>query len=96
VEGSFFRVATLEEVKLKFDSVQKINQSLKDELIRKEEQLKSTQESYDNSVNKLFELTNTNTVEDAKKYVETMKLEVNTLLEDINSKLSKFLDKDGE
>lgn len=96
MEGSFFRVATLEEVKLKFDSVQKINQSLKDELIRKEEQLKSTQESYDNSVNKLFELTNTNSVEDAKKYVETMKLEVNTLLEDINSKLSKFLDKDGE
>ena len=89
-------MATLDEVKLKFDSVQKINQSLKDELIRKEEQLKSTQESYDNSVNKLFELTNTDNVEDAKKYVETMKLEVNTLLEDINSKLSKFLDKDGE
>ena len=96
MEGSFFRVATLEEVKLKFDSVQKINQSLKDELIRKEEQLKSTQESYDNSVKKLFELTNTNSVEDAKKYVETMKLEVNTLLEDIDNKLSKFLDKDGE
>lgn len=89
-------MATLDEVKLKFDSVQKINQSLKDELIRKEEQLKSTQESYDNSVNKLFELTNTNSVEDAKKYVETMKLEVNTLLEDIDNKLSKFLDKDGE
>lgn len=96
MEGSFFRVATLDEVKLKFDSVQKINQSLKDELIRKEEQLKSTQESYDNSVKKLFELTNTNSVEDAKKYVETMKLEVNTLLEDIDNKLSKFLDKDGE
>lgn len=89
-------MATLDEVKLKFDSVQKINQSLKDELIRKEEQLKSTQESYDNSVKKLFELTNTNYVEDAKKYVETMKLEVNTLLEDIDNKLSKFLDKDGE
>lgn len=89
-------MATLEEVKLKFDSVQKINQSLKDELIRKEEQLKSTQESYNNSVNKLFELTNTNSVEDAKKYVKTMELEVNTLLEDVNSKLSKFLDKDGE
>ena len=41
-------MATLDEVKLKFDSVQKINQSLKDELIRKEEQLKYTQESYDN------------------------------------------------
>ena len=89
-------MATLEEVKLKFDSVQKINQSLKDELIRKEEQLKSTQESYNNSVNKLFEMTNTNSVEDAKKYVKTMELEVNTLLEDINSRLSKFLDKDGE
>lgn len=89
-------MATLEEVKSKFDSVQKINQSLKDELIRKEEQLKSTQESYNNSVNKLFELTNTNSVEDAKKYVKTMELEVNTLLEDVNSKLSKFLDKDGE
>lgn len=96
MEGSFYNVATLEEVKLKFDSVQKINQSLKDELIRKEEQLKSTQESYNNSVNKLFELTNTDSVEDAKKYVKTMELEVNTLLEDINSKLSKFLDKDGE
>ena len=78
-------MATLDEVKLKFDSVQKINQSLK-----------TTQESYDNSVKKLFELTNTNSVEDAKKYVETMKLEVNTLLEDIDNKLSKFLDKDGE
>lgn len=89
-------MATLDEVKLKFDSVQKINQSLKDELIRKEEQLKSTQESYDNSVKRLFELTNTNSVEDAKKYVERMKLEVNTLLEDIDNKLSKFLDKDGE
>lgn len=89
-------MATLEEVKAKFSSVEKINQSLKDELIRTEEQLKSVEEAYNKAVKKLFELTDKDTIEDARVYISQMREDLDTKLNDLNTKLSEYLDKDGE
>lgn len=89
-------MATLEEVKAKFSSVEKINQSLKDELIRTEEQLKSAEEAYNKAVNKLFELTDKDTIEDARVYISQMREDLDTKLNNLNTKLSEYLDKDGE
>lgn len=89
-------MATIEEVKAKFSSVEKINQSLKDELIRTEEQLKSAEDSYNKAVNKLFELTDKDTLEGARVYVSQLKEDYENKLNDLNNKLSEYLDKDGE
>ena len=89
-------MATIEEVKAKFSSVEKINQSLKDELIRTEEQLKSAEDSYNKAVNKLFEFTDKDTLEDARVYVSQLKEDYENKLNDLNNKLSEYLDKDGE
>ena len=89
-------MATLEEVKAKFSSVEKINQSLKDELIRTEEQLKSAEEVYNKAVKKLFELTDKDTIEDARVYISQMREDLDTKLNNLNTKLSEYLDKDGE
>jgi hypothetical protein len=89
-------MATLEEVKAKFSSVEKINQSLKDELIRTEEQLKSAEEAYNKAVKKLFELTDKDTIEDARVYISQMREDLDTKLNNLNTKLSEYLDKDGE
>lgn len=89
-------MATLDEVKTKFSSVEKINQSLKDELIRTEEQLKSAEDSYNKAVNKLFELSDKDTLEDARVYVSQLKEDYESKLNDLNNKLSEYLDKDGE
>lgn len=89
-------MATIEEVKAKFGSVEKINQSLKDELIRTEEQLKSAKDSYDKAVSKLFELTDKDTIEDAMVYISQLREEYENKLNDLNNKLSEYLDKDGE
>ena len=84
-------MATIEEVKAKFSSVEKINQSLKDE-----EQLKSAKDSYDKAVSKLFELTDKDTIEDARVYISQLREEYENKLNDLNNKLSEYLDKDGE
>lgn len=89
-------MTTIEEVKAKFNSVEKINQSLKDELIRTEEQLKSAKDSYDKAVSKLFELTDKDTIEDARVYISQLREEYENKLNDLNNKLSEYLDKDGE
>jgi chromosome segregation ATPase len=89
-------MTTIEEVKAKFSSVEKINQSLKDELIRTEEQLKSAKDSYDKAVSKLFELTDKDTIEDARVYISQLREEYENKLNDLNDKLSEYLDKDGE
>lgn len=89
-------MATLDEVKAKFSSVEKINQSFKDELIRTEEQLKSAEDSYNKAVNKLFELSDKDTLEDARVYVSQLKEDYESKLNDLNNKLSEYLDKDGE
>ena len=89
-------MATLDEVKAKFSSVEKINQSLKDELIRTEEQLKSAEDSYNKAVNKLFELSDKDTLEDARVYDSQLKEDYESKLNDLNNKLSEYLDKDGE
>lgn len=89
-------MATIEEVKAKFGSVEKINQSLKDELIRTEEQLKSAKDSYDKAVSKLFELTDKDTIDDARVYISQLREEYENKLNDLNNKLSEYLDKDGE
>lgn len=89
-------MSTIEEVKAKFSSVEKINQSLKDELIRTEEQFKSAKDSYDKAVSKLFELTDKDTIEDARVYISQLREEYENKLNDLNNKLSEYLDKDGE
>ena len=89
-------MATIDEVKAKFSSVEKINQSLKDELIRTEEQLKSAEDSYNKAVNKLFELTDKDTLEEERVYVSQLKEDYDNKLNDLNNKLSEYLDKDGE
>lgn len=87
---------TVEDVKTKFQTLQKITQGLKEEKIGYESKLSTLQTQYDEKVNKLLEETETSSLEEAVKLCKEKKEELETLKAQLDSEISKYIDESDE
>lgn len=83
---------TLQELKEKFNTVQNISQSLKEEKIRLESEIKTLKTSYDESLKELLELTGASTLEEATKMYKDRKSKLDADMVSLSSQLNKYLD----
>ena len=87
---------TVDEIKNKFQTLQKMTQSLKEEKIRYESELSTLQTQHDEKVKALLEATNTESLEEAVKFCKKKKEELDKLKSELDSELSKYIDESGE
>lgn len=87
---------TVDEIKNKFQSLQKITQTLKEEKIGYESKLSTLQSQYDEKVSKLLEDTHTSSLEEAVKLCKEKKAELDKLKEELDAEISKYIDESGE
>lgn len=89
-------MADIKEVKQKFETVQGINKSLNEDLIRVESELENNRNNYKEVEKELLELTDSETIKDAEEAYNKIKSELDKTLADINKELSEYLDTYGE
>ena len=87
---------TVDEIKNKFQALQKITQNLKEEKIGYESKLNTIQSQYDEKVSKLLECTNTSTLEEAVKLCKEKKEELEKLKSELDAEISKYIDESDE
>lgn len=87
---------SVDEIKNKFESLQKMTQALKEEKIGYESKLSTLQTQYDEKVEELLKSTNTESLEDAVKFCKEKKEELEKLKEELDSELSKYIDDSSE
>lgn len=80
-----------DEIKEKFDRVQKISQELRDKRTRCQVELESLKKDYNEKVAELLERTGTENVNDAIKYCNEKKAELQKEAEEIEKKLDAYL-----
>lgn len=88
--------ASLQDIKEKFSTVQNISQSLKEEKIRTESELKTLKADYDELVKELLEKTGTTTVEEAIAFYQSQRSNLDSRMVELSTELSKYLDTYGE
>nr|DAQ48186.1 MAG TPA: hypothetical protein [Bacteriophage sp.] len=89
-------MADIKEVKQKFETVQGINKSLNEDLIRVESELENNRNNYKEVEKELLELTEANTIKAAEEAYNKIKSELDKTIADINKELSEYLDTYGE
>ena len=87
---------SVNELKEKFNTLQGISQSLKEDKIRLESELKTLQSDRDELLKSLMEKTGTESFEDAVKYYETHKEDLDKEMSELSETLNTFLDTYGE
>lgn len=86
----------IKDLKEKFNSVQNISQSLKEESIRLESELSTLKKDYDAKLKNLLEETGASTFDEAKSIIENKKSELETEMKTLDTELSGYLDTYGE
>lgn len=89
-------MSNIEEVKEKFESLQKINQSLKEEKIRVESEIETLKNTYNEKLDLLLKETGTNTLEEAVEYCTKEKEKLDKEISELDSKISQYLDSYGD
>lgn len=89
-------MADIKEVKQKFETVQEINKSLNEDLIRVESELENNRNNYKEVEKELLELTEAETIKDAEETYKKIKEVLDKTLAEINKELSDYLDTYGE
>lgn len=84
------------DIKERFQSVQNIQQSLKEEKIRLDSEYSTLKKSYEDKVNELLTKTDSSTVEEATSKHEESKKKLEEDMNTLFDKLSGFLDTYGE
>ena len=87
---------SLQEIKEKFNTVQSIGQSLKEEKISLESELRTLTSDYDDQVAKLLEKTGASTLEEAIQVYKQRKTKLDSDMTSLSDELSKYLDTYGE
>lgn len=87
---------SLQEIKEKFNTVQTIGQSLKEEKISLESELRTLTSDYDDQVAKLLEKTGASTLEEAIQVYKQRKTKLDSDMTSLSDELSKYLDTYGE
>lgn len=87
---------SIEELKEKFTTVQNINQSLKEEKIRIESELKTLDADYKEQLKELLEKTGTASFEEAVQVYKQKKEELEINMDSLEQELNKYLDTYGE
>ena len=81
----------LEELKNQFVMVQKNHQSLREEKIRLESELKALDADYQKKLQELLEVTNTNSYEEAVEFCRSKKDELDAEMERMSAELENYL-----
>lgn len=87
---------SLQEIKEKFNTVQTIGQSLKEEKISLESELRTLTSDYDDQVAKLLEKTGASTLDEAIQVYKQRKTKLDSDMTSLSDELSKYLDTYGE
>lgn len=89
-------MASVQELKEKFNAVQGISQSLKEEKIGLESELKTLQSEYDSKLAELLSLTGADSFEAAVSVYNVDKEKLSKDMDELNSELTRYLDTYGE
>jgi uncharacterized protein involved in exopolysaccharide biosynthesis len=87
---------TVQELKEKFNTVQNISQSLKEEKIGLESELRTLQSDYEEQVKLLLEKTGASSFDEAVQVYKTRQQELEDTMNNLNQELTKYLDTYGE
>lgn len=87
---------SIQELKEKFNSVQTISQSLKEEKIGLESELRTLTADYDEQVKLLLEKTGASTLEEAVQVYNSRKEQLEGDMDSLAAELSGYLDTYGE
>lgn len=87
---------SIQEIKEKFNTVQSIGQSLKEEKISLESELRTLTSDYDEQVKKLLEKTGASSLEEAIQIYKKRKADLESEMTSLSDELSGYLDTYGE
>lgn len=86
----------IKDLKEKFTTVQNISQSLKEEKIRIESQLKTLESDYEDKVKEILEKTGKSSIEEAMLYIKEKKEKLDKDMAKLEGELNSYLDTYGE
>ena len=86
----------INEVKERFNSVERIHQDLREKKIRVESEIDTLSKDYNEKLKELLELTGAQTLEEAVKVYQDRRAQLDSEMEQFNSELKAFLDTYGE
>lgn len=81
----------IEELKQKFVDLQQSHQTLREDKIRLESELKALDADYQEKLKQLLEVTNTSSYEEAVEFCKTKKAELDREMEEMNVELENYL-----
>lgn len=84
-------MTTIDEIKEKFENVQKRHKELNEKKIALSSELKTLKEGYEAELNKLLQETGTSTLEEAEAYCNKQQEIIESETEKLDTELGKYL-----